>query len=59
MLEIIAARSGLKTARSDGVHIHSPYDPREEARRFVEQSSIRTAPSLILLLGAGLGYVYQ
>ena len=59
MLEIRSARSGRQTARVEGSYIHSPYDPVEEARRFVRRSLGTQHPSLILLLGAGLGYLYE
>ncbi|UCF98785.1 MAG: DUF115 domain-containing protein [Spirochaetaceae bacterium] len=59
MLEIRTARSGRPTALVDGTHIHSPYDPQSEARRFVSQSLSDQSPSIILLLGAGLGYLFE
>lgn len=59
MLEIRSARSGRQTARVEGSYIHSPYDPVEEARRFVRRSVSARQASLILLLGAGLGYLYE
>jgi hypothetical protein len=58
MLEIRTARSGEQTARVEGTYIHSPYDPVKEARRFIRQSLRAQYPSLIILLGAGLGYLY-
>jgi len=59
MLEILTARSGQPIARIRGTHLHSPYDPEKEARRFVRQSIKQSNPSTILLLGAGLGYLYR
>ena len=59
MLEIVTARSGQPTARVNGTHLHSPYDPEKEARRFLRQSIKQRNPSTILLLGAGLGYLYR
>jgi len=59
MLERSTARSGQPTARIKGIHLHSPYDPEKEARRFVRQSIKQPDPSMILLLGAGLGYLYR
>ena len=59
MLEIGTARSGNRTARIDATHVHSPYDPQKEARRFVRQTLHDRNPSIILLLGAGLGYLYE
>jgi hypothetical protein len=59
MLEIVTARSGQPTARVKGTHLHSPYDPEKEARRFLRRSIGQRNPSTILLLGAGLGYLYR
>ena len=56
MLEVRPARSGQPTARIGGVYLHSPYDPEEEARRFVESSLAGADPSTVLLLGAELGH---
>jgi hypothetical protein len=56
MLEVRPARSGQPTARIGGVYLHSPYDPQEEARRFVENSLAGSDPATVLLLGAELGH---
>ncbi len=59
MLEVVSSRSGQPTARIKGTHLHSPYDPEKEARRFVVESIKQPNPSTVLLLGAGLGYLYR
>jgi len=41
----------------DGIALHSPYDPVREARRFVEANIGQYAPSAVVVLGEGLGYV--
>jgi hypothetical protein len=58
MLELSTARSGRRIARINGTHLHSSYDPEKEAERFVKESMKRGDPSTVLLLGAGLGYLY-
>jgi hypothetical protein len=55
MFELFTARSGQPTARIGGRALHSPYDPVQEARRFVEQS-FDEAPATVVVLGEGLGY---
>jgi hypothetical protein len=57
MIETFTARSGALTARVDGIALHSPYDPAREARRFVEANVGPDAPSAVVILGEGLGYV--
>lgn len=59
MLELESSRSGQTIARIKGTHLHSPYDPEKEARRFIRESISQPNPSTILLLGAGLGYLYR
>lgn len=56
MLEVTAARNGLPTARFGSRFIHSPYDPRREAQRFVDVHFERPPDSLIVV-GAELGYL--
>lgn len=57
MIETFIARSGVLTARIEGIALHSPYDPAREARRFVEASLGPDVPSAVVILGEGLGYV--
>jgi hypothetical protein len=59
MLEIRTTRSGTRTAYANGSYLHSPYDPGKEAGRFVRQALKDQYPSIILLLGAGIGYIYE
>jgi hypothetical protein len=59
MLEPGSSKSGQPIARIKGIHLHSAYDPQKEARRFLRESIEQPNPSTILLLGAGLGYLYQ
>jgi hypothetical protein len=59
MLEVVSSRSGQPTARIKGTHLHSPYDPEKEARRFIRESIKQPNPSTVLLLGVGLGYLYR
>jgi hypothetical protein len=59
MLELSSSKSGQPIARIKGIHLHSPYDPQKEARRFLQESIKQANPSTILLLGAGLGYLYR
>lgn len=56
MIEPFTSRSGHASIRVDGIALHSPYDPVREAERFAETSLPAETPSLILLLGEGLGY---
>lgn len=58
--DIFPSSKGLPTARtkrSDGtvVHLHSRYDPMQEARRFIQKVDLEGADYFILL-GFGLGY---
>ncbi len=56
MVEIFTARSGRPSLRVDGVAFHSPFDPQREASQFAERSFPEAPPSLVILLGEGLGY---
>ena len=57
MLRIAASRSGHPTAYWDSYALHSTYDPKSEAERFVAQSVQPIHPDSIVLIGAGLGYL--
>lgn len=57
MIETFTARSGARSVRIDGIALHSPYDPAREARRFAEANVGLEAPSAVVILGEGLGYV--
>ena len=57
-MTIDLARNGLPSAEHGGVRIHSPYDPRREARRFLDTAlADGDAPRAVVIIGAGLGYV--
>ncbi len=51
------ARSGELYAQAGGVRIHSAYDPRREARRFIETQAADPPPSTWVVLGEALGYL--
>jgi len=57
MFELVASRAGTPTAVVRGAYLHSKYDPRKEAQRFALQALNAERPSLVVLLGAGLGYL--
>jgi hypothetical protein len=56
MTEPFTSRSGHASIRVDGIALHSPYDPVKEAERFAVSSFPAEGPSLVVLLGEGLGY---
>lgn len=53
--ELISTRSGTKTACAGGALLHSRYDPRGEAGRFVETIPVE-GKFFFVLFGMGLGY---
>ena len=57
MIKIITTHSGYKSVIKNGIALHSHYDPVREAKRFIQNSIKDEKPSLILLLGAGIGYI--
>jgi hypothetical protein len=57
MIGSFTSRSGHASIRVDGIALHSPYNPVKEAARFAEASFPSDTPSLVILLGEGLGYV--
>ena len=59
MIEVFTARSGAPSLKINGVSLHSPYDPRKEASRFVAESLGSEEPGTVVVLGEGLGYVSQ
>lgn len=58
MISFPDSRSGLPTAIVNDKRIHSGYDPKREAERFVE-AQIDGCPDTIIVLGPGLGYLYE
>jgi hypothetical protein len=57
-MNIYKSVKGFLCAEINGKNIHSQYNPEREAIRFV-QASILKNPSIIILLGAGLGYILE
>ncbi|MFO7781299.1 MAG: 6-hydroxymethylpterin diphosphokinase MptE-like protein [Spirochaetia bacterium] len=70
MLELFRAKSGDLTASVSGGLLHSRYDPRREAERYLDRAlgnrnrgeqrpgqAQTPIPATVLLLGAGLGYL--
>lgn len=49
---------GYLCAAFQGKNIHSQYNPQKEAARFIK-ASVSGTPSMIIFLGAGLGYVQE
>jgi hypothetical protein len=56
--ELLTTASGEPTARWRGALLHSPRDPRREARALVAREA-GSAPSAAVVLGLGLGYVVE
>jgi hypothetical protein len=56
-LRIAEARNGQSTAFWNGRHLHSRFDPRTEARRFVAELT-NDAPALVVVIGPGLGHCF-
>jgi hypothetical protein len=56
--ELLPTPSGEPTARWRGALLHSPRDPRREARALVEREA-GAAPSAAVILGLGLGYTAE
>ena len=52
------SRTGQRTARINDVWIHSRFDPRREAERFVSETIPGNAETVIVI-GPGLGYVFE
>ena len=64
MLELFRAKSGDLTASVPGGLLHSRYDPRREAERYLDRAlgdgsggEQAPRPATVLLLGTGLGYL--
>lgn len=57
-MRIYKSKKGHLCAENDGKNLHSLYNPQREAARFIEQA-ISGSPSIVILLGAGLGYIQQ
>jgi hypothetical protein len=59
MENIFSSKSGLPTASIREKQIHSAYDPQKEADRFIDNTLAPGNTGTVLLLGAGLGYLYN
>jgi hypothetical protein len=59
MVELFTARSGAPSLRVNGVALHSPYDPRREASRFVQETIGSERPSAVIVLGESIGHVVE
>jgi hypothetical protein len=59
MIELFTAKSGAPSLKVDGVALHSPYDPRREAQRFVREALGNEPPSAVIVLGECLGHISQ
>lgn len=59
MENIFPSKSGMLTATIRDRQLHSIYDPQREADRYTEEKLSSTGGGTVLLLGAGLGYLYN
>lgn len=57
MFNLQPSKCGKPTLVYNNNFLHSRYDPEKEAERFINESLKNEHPSLVLLLGAGLGYL--
>lgn len=56
-MKLTDTRDGVKTLQIDGKFLHSKYSPLREADKFIK-SNLKTK-TLLLVLGAGLGYIFN
>jgi len=57
VVTVVTAASGDATLKVDGRFLHSRRDPRTEARRFLTSQLQGQHPRIVLIVGAGLGYL--
>ncbi len=57
-LEVLRARSGAPSARTESTWLHSRYDPEAEGR-LIAAEAVATGPDLVIALGLGLGYAVK
>lgn len=58
--QIIESKSGHKIPKVNNIHLHSTYDPRYEAERFIlENEDLLKNNNKVLLLGLGFAYHAQ
>ena len=55
--ELLQAKTGVPTARCDGILLHSLYDPMREAEQYLGSLSLPSQPHTFLVLGSCLGYL--
>jgi len=56
MVKILTGPNGHKYACVNNISIHSKYSPQKESDKFI-QRKIQDSPSVIIILGPGLGYL--
>ncbi len=57
MLKVISSKTGKLTLAYNNMFLHSKYNPEKEAYRFIKESLKDDNPSIVILLGAGIGYL--
>ncbi len=57
-MNIYTSDKGFLCAEIEGKNLHSKYNPQREAERFISSLDFND-PSIIILLGAGLGYLIE
>ncbi len=57
MLKICFSKTGKPTLAYNNNFLHSKYDPEKEANRFIKESLHDEHPQVVILLGAGIGYL--
>jgi len=58
-MKIYHSDRGFLCAEVQGRYIHSKYNPHREAERFVARQIGGATPEIIILVGAGLGYINE
>jgi len=59
MLETLSTRSGHTTVRLGDTLLHSSFNPKREAERYIDKSLCGKVPSLVLVCGPGMGYIIK
>jgi hypothetical protein len=57
-MELIDTRDGNVTIKANNSLLHSKYSPKKEANKFI-QKSIKHSTGTVIVIGAGLGYIYS
>lgn len=55
--EAVDGRHGHPTVLLDGIALHSRYDPRHEAQRFLQQRPLAAQTRTVVIVGEGLPYL--